>query len=450
MAIEFLCFYDMIPRIFVIHNWIIRNFYIHIPFCRQKCPYCKFALTPIFDASKKRRYMAHLKSEIRDSLLSSWGTVCDQREPYPRMRASDEIGATHESGADLPEKRADSSYRRNDKNNNTIYFGWGTPSVLTLEEVADILSCFEKSETTEVSFECNPEDVTSEYIEWLLNLGITRFSIWVQSLNNATLWAIHRSDRESISHALDAISDALLSFRRDPSLIRSWLWNKEDFYMSMGRDFFVPLRNDKIGISINIDFILGLPFSRPWETLENIRELHARYPHITHTSVYMLEEGNYPKWWKENSVDEEAIEKEYTEICHYFESLWWHHYEISNWAKPWYECQHNKGYWNHTDYRGFGLSSTSYADGKRWENSHSFIWYYKWERKEEEILTDEQIELEKIIFDTRTFSLDASRFEQEKIEKYREQGYMLIKNGKIILTPAWIFRENTIISELIP
>ena len=56
--------------------------------------------------------------------------------------------------------------------------------------------------------------------------------------------------------------------------------------------------NDSSNISINIDFILGLPYSVPSETLANIRELHEKYPYITHTSVYMLEDGLYPKEWK--------------------------------------------------------------------------------------------------------------------------------------------------------
>ena len=91
----------------------------------------------------------------------------------------------------------------------------------------------------------------------------------------------------------------------------------------------------------------------------------------------MLEEGMYPKDWKKNSINEIEIEQEYAAICQYFESLRWNHYEISNWAKPEYESVHNRGYWNHTNYRGFGLSATSYEDGKRWENSTSFSHYYR-------------------------------------------------------------------------
>ena len=377
------------------------NFYIHIPFCRQKCPYCKFALTPIFDEAKKRRYIAHLKHEIQE---------------YFEISRS--------------------------RNIDTIYFGWGTPSVLRLEEVADILSSFEKSGDTEISFECNPEDITPEYVTWLLHLGINRLSIWVQSLNDETLRVIHRSDRESILSGLDAIwsviaTNASISVTSDVAI-----------QVHETLNCFVP-RNDENRISINIDFILGLPFSKSGETLKNIRELHTKFPYITHTSVYMLEDGLYPKEWQSDSIDEREIEEEYADIVGYLTSPDWHHYEISNWAKPWYECRHNMWYWDHTNSRGFGLSSTSYIEGKRWEDSHSFSWYYKWERASEEVLTEAEKRLEHIIFAIRTFSLEASLFPLSRIQELEREGSITLHDGKIHLTPTWIFRENTIISRLI-
>ena len=105
--------------------------------------------------------------------------------------------------------------------------------MLSLSEVEEILGCFRDREKVEISFECNPEDITSEYVSGLFQLGITRLSIGIQSLNDDTLKAIHRSDRASISHALDAIDTTLCTLTLHSAL------------------------------SINIDFILGLPYSRP-------------------------------------------------------------------------------------------------------------------------------------------------------------------------------------------
>ncbi len=147
-----------------------------------------------------------------------------------------------------------------------------------------------------------------------------------------------------------------------------------------------------------MDFILGLPFSKYGETLENIQEIHTTFPWIHHTSVYMLEDEKYPKDWKENSLTEEEIQSEFLEILGYFEMQNWNHYELSNFAKPGYECHHNQSYWNHSDYRGFGLSSSSFEKNTRWNNSPSFSGYFAGKKVDEERLNDEQIRIEKMMF----------------------------------------------------
>jgi oxygen-independent coproporphyrinogen III oxidase len=117
---------------------------------------------------------------------------------------------------------------------------------------------------------------------------------------------------------------------------------------------------NKAKISLNIDFILGLPFVQHGETLNGIKRLHKKFPYITHTSVYMLEDEKYPKHWKENSITEIEIQSEFLAIIDYFDSIGWHHYELSNFAKPGYESVHNQAYWDHSGTRGFGLSAASY------------------------------------------------------------------------------------------
>lgn len=108
-------------------------FYLHIPFCRQKCLYCKFALTPKFDELKVRIYIDALKTEIEEFF--------DQNS---------EISI------------------------ETIYFGGGTPSILTGEQISEILEIFRKqrgfSNISEITMESNPEDITSEYIQNLSKL----------------------------------------------------------------------------------------------------------------------------------------------------------------------------------------------------------------------------------------------------------------------------------------
>lgn len=369
---------------------MIEYFYLHIPFCRQKCPYCKFALTPVFDELKKKRYIEYLKKEIREYF--SGQNTCDP-----------------------------SLYQREIK---TIYFWWGTPSILSLDEVRDILECFpERIGECEITFECNPEDITTEYIVWLLNLSINRISLGVQSLNNESLSAIHRSNESTIFAAMDSICHAIT---------QTW----------------------KVWISVNIDFILGLPHVRKWETLENIQRLHREYPYITHTSVYILEKWIYPKSWKSHTLEDDILKQEFIDVLEYFEDIWWNHYELSNWARPGYESRHNQSYWDHSDIRGFWLSAASYVWWERYSNSDSFSGYYKWVRIWEELLTPEQIAIEELMFWLRTsggydIGNPCIDLNQMKIQEFISK-WLIVQVGKIIkLTKTWIFLIDYIISELI-
>ncbi|MBP9780212.1 radical SAM protein, partial [Candidatus Gracilibacteria bacterium] len=311
------------------------SFYIHIPFCKQKCTYCKFALTPIFDDLKKQRYLAYLKQEIEDYFLD-----------YPTISLS---------------------YYP-----TTLYFGGGTPSILTLSEIQEILLCFPGIEDTrEITIECNPEDITTAYKEGLIKLGVNRISLGVQTLNDTSLKEIGRGSVEGIYEALNILSGVT---------------NSE--------------------ISLNVDFILGLPYVKSGEILQGIKLLHKKYPYITHTSVYMLEDEKYPKHWKEYSITETELQTEFTEILEYFEGIGWNHYELSNFSKPGYESMHNQSYWNHSNYRGFGLSAASFEDGKRWTHARSFSGYYAGKRIDEEYITEEQKRIETMMFGLRTSGIE--------------------------------------------
>lgn len=302
----------------------------------------------------------------------------------------------------------------------TIYFWWGTPSVLSLDEVEDILDCFPmRWDDCEISFECNPEDITTEYVVWLFWLGINRISLWVQSLNSETLKAIHRSDEDTILRALGSIQDAI-------SL------------------------TGKIRISVNIDFILGLPHAGKWETFEAMQRLHQNYPCIAHTSIYILEKWLYPKSWKNHTIDDEDIREEFIDIIAYMNTLGWHHYEFSNFARPGYESLHNQSYWDHSEYRGFGLSSASYVGWVRFMNSDSFSGYYAWRRIDTEILWESEIALEELMFWLRTtWYQNRGYIRQKNIDEAIQKGNITATDGYIHLTKTWIFVIDHIISELI-
>jgi len=108
---------------------------------------------------------------------------------------------------------------------------------------------------------------------------------------------------------------------------------------------------------------------------------------ITHTSIYLLEDELYPAHWSSISMDQASRNQEYLDIQDFLAQKDWHHYEFSNWDRPGYECRHNQTYWNHTNYRGFGLSASSYIDARRFTQSESFAGYYRGELAHDEVLT---------------------------------------------------------------
>ena len=123
---------------------------------------------------------------------------------------------------------------------------------------------------------------------------------------------------------------------------------------------------------------------------------------------------------------------------------YWRVLEVSNWAKPWYECKHNQNYWTHNGYRGYGLSAASLIDNNRILNSSSFRGYYRHEQ-ERENLSKENIVHEKIIFGFRTFSLDENLCNGEHITELCERWFLERNNGKISPTLSWILQENHIL-----
>lgn len=313
--------------------------YIHIPFCNQKCSYCKFALTPIFDDFKKKKYLHFLQKDIQNQLQK------------------------------FPEKII-----------TTIYFWWGTPSILTPSEIADIIQLFPEW-NKEISFEANPEDISEKYLENIISLWINRLSIWIQTLNNQALDAVERKNSNSIFSALESIKK-----------FKVWkVW----------KNILEKIPH----FSVNIDLILWLPFVKKWEILQNLHFLHKHYDFITHTSVYILEKGKYPENWQKHSISDEEMYDEFQEICHYFQQKWWNHYEVSNFSKTWYECAHNLWYWNHTETLAFWLSASGLLQHNnsfiRYTNSPSFSWYYS-QKTESETLSPSQVELEKFLFGIRT------------------------------------------------
>ena len=152
----------------------------------------------------------------------------------------------------------------------------------------------------------------------------------------------------------------------------------------------------------------------------------------------MLENENYPASWKERSLPQETYEKDFLSIREMLVSHGFSHYELSNFARVGYESRHNKAYWTHKNYRGFGLSAASYIDGRRFTHATSFDGYYRGDLVDSETLTDEQIKLEEIMFRFRTFrGISRKDFSHpEKLETFLKEGLLREEDGWVFLNSS--------------
>lgn len=211
---------------------------------------------------------------------------------------------------------------------DTVYFGGGTP-VLMWEGIAAILKSSKTTENPEITIEANPCVTTEQALCGLKDAGVNRISFGVQSLSPSELMFLGR--RHSAEQAKNAV---LLAHRAGFT-------------------------------NISADIMLGLE----GQTMESLRytiDGLSKLP-VTHISAYMLkiEEGTPFAGKKLNLPDEEAVSELYLYAVSLLEENGFMQYEISNFAKKGYECQHNLKYWRCEEYLGIGAAAHSYYSGKR-------------------------------------------------------------------------------------
>ena len=282
--------------------------YVHVPFCRSFCTYCDF-YSEVAARCRKADDITRQEALFDDFAQALAGEV--------RFRAgeiADEV--------------------------NTLYIGGGTPSVLPLSAFQVLLKALRDAGHVgpfdEFTVEVNPEDVVDKgpsYIEALLNMGVNRISMGVQSFDDSVLKFMNR--------------------RHDSAMARKAYGMLEE----------AGVKN------ISIDLIFGLPqlSSSLWnETLEKALNISSRGVLPQHVSSYQLsvEPGSMlarlveKGAWSEAS--DELCQEQYTALCKALASAGYHHYEISNFAQPGFEARHNSAYWNHVPYVGFGPGAHSY------------------------------------------------------------------------------------------
>ncbi|HZH91790.1 MAG TPA: radical SAM family heme chaperone HemW [Pyrinomonadaceae bacterium] len=303
--------------------------YIHIPFCRSRCSYCDFA-TGAYEGQLAERYVSALTAEI-----SAFNAA-----PSPCLRLSGDA-ASDLRRADTPRVDAISDV-------DTIYFGGGTPSLLTPSQVRRILGAvgerFRVADDAEVTLEMNPGTVTLESAEAFRACGINRASFGLQTFDDEGLRRLGRT------HTAD---DA----RRTLSVLRE-----------AGFD------------NVSFDLIAGLPGQTLSGWAQNMDEALALRP--AHLSLYLLEvhegtplaeqlrQGRWPQ------PDADVAAEMYQLLMERTRAAGYEQYEISNFCLAGREARHNLKYWTNAPYYGFGSSAHSYDGARlRWSNERDAARY---------------------------------------------------------------------------
>ena len=303
--------------------------YIHIPFCNSKCAYCGFYSLP--SVKLKDRFLEVLKAEIveRKQYLQR-GSHCgfDPQIAIRRCEASQSPAPKGNHG--MPTI-------------NTIYFGGGTPSLLSIKEIGELLHLinthYPVAPNAEITLEANPDTLSLEYLKGLRQIGFNRLSIGIQSFFDNDLKYLSR--RHDSQHARQCID-----------------WAKQAGFSN-----------------ISIDLIYGLPTSDAEQWNKNLDIFFAYGLH--HFSAYALtlepnailtkqiELGKVPP------VNEEDALRDYEILCNRAAENGFLHYEISNFCRCGMHSKHNSSYWFGTPYIGFGPSAHSY-DGisRQWNVSN--------------------------------------------------------------------------------
>jgi oxygen-independent coproporphyrinogen-3 oxidase len=316
----------------------LAGIYIHIPFCKQACSYCNFHFST--SLSQKDAFINALQKEIRITANAA---------------------SAH-------------------KNIDTIYFGGGTPSILSKQAIQDILYTiyenFDVHKAAEITLEANPDDVNSNIVQDWLSIGINRLSLGIQSFNDDELTWMNRA--HNAFHALNSI----------------------DLIQQAGFTNF------------SVDLIYGSPLLSHEELQKNIQ--YVLLKNIPHIACYALtvEEKTllYKQIHKKKSlpIDETHQSEQFHIMDTMLEAAGYEQYEISNFAKPGYRSQHNSSYWKGIAYWGFGPSAHSF-DGlasRRWNVANNALYIQSIENNlipyEEEILTPTQQLNEQIMIGLRT------------------------------------------------
>ena len=360
---------------------MINCVYIHIPFCEKKCKYCAFCSFQLL--KKKEIYLNTLKKEVK--------------------------------------------FLYKNEKLKTLYFGGGTPSLLSADEIGQIIQYFNINENTEITLELNPHNISFEKLKQLKDVGINRLSLGVQSFDDNILSEIGRTH------------------------------NSNEIFQTLEHARHAGFKN------CTIDLMYGLPNQNlaQWsKTLDIALNLD-----IEHISLYGLkiEEGTYYSKFLPKNLPTQDEQAQMYELAIEKLSKKFIHYEFSNFAKSEdYYSKHNLSYWQCKNYYGFGLSASGHIGNKRYTNTYNFNEYIKNPiQKEYEILSiQNQIEeeiflglrmLSGIDFENinKKFNIDVFKKYEKIFEKHLKSGFMQKTHKGVKLSNKGILISNEILCDFL-
>ncbi len=321
---------------------------------------------------------------------------------------------------------------------SSIFFGGGTPSILAPDLIAEIIGALYQSYTisgdAEITMETNPGTVDESKLRAFKLAGINRVSVGIQSFNDADLKFLTRvHDSQTAINTIHTLRECGFE-------------------------------------NINLDLIFNLPGQTLEAWTKNLEEA-VKLP-VQHISAYslILERGTILyKMQVEKKVvisDDDFDAELYRETISFLSDNGFEQYEVSNFAKPGYQCRHNNHYWQYRDYLSFGTSAHSFMNGKRWWNNSALTFYLRsmkntgHARSGEEIITPDEMHDEYIMLALRNSGIDTNDYiskfgsgwliaKQPEFDKLLSAGFMKNTEGRLQMTASGYAVCDEIIKRLL-
>ncbi|MEO0408361.1 MAG: radical SAM family heme chaperone HemW [Cyanobacteria bacterium P01_A01_bin.135] len=301
--------------------------YLHIPFCRRRCYYCDFAVSIVGDRPPTAR------------LASAQPTQPEQ----PNGHGSQAIAAyvdilCQEIALTPPGPPLE-----------TVFFGGGTPSLLSSQQLGRILGQLAQrgiAPGAEVSIEVDPDTITDGMLGRYRDLGINRISLGVQAFQDKLLTACGRTHRRHhIDRALAQLRSAGLT-------------------------------------NVSLDLISGLPHQTLEDWTESLQMAIATgVPHLSVYDLIVEPRTAFSRWYSPGEAPlppEETTARMYRQAQVLLTAAGYEHYEVSNYAKPGFQCRHNRVYWQNLPFYGFGMGAASYVQQRRLTRPRTQAGYRQW------------------------------------------------------------------------